>query len=315
MARFRTSSKRSPEVPAADLKTRYVGHCPVCQGEFKLFGDEIKTRTMVHHGYRRPGHGSIVGDCFAVGYEPYEVSTKGCEDYRRMVINERGVLEDFLDRLQSGKVRAITIEKYRGFHANPQYEDVTLRADSEDAAERAQFAEALRHKITFTESQIRNCDSEIARMKGLIEAWVLKPILTFEEAANIQNEKTRAEREARKAERAAKNEAKRIKRAALDAKIQARKEERAALIAKYKALFEQLASGLESARDRKQCARSHWVDMHKALNKKAYLHFYNSVLECDDALVSLDLAKKVVRDGRPWTQYAYADGTLYNFDA
>lgn len=62
---------------AKKMKIGTLGHCPVCEGEFK-----VRAGKLVHHGYERPGDGMIHGDCFAVGYEPYERSPKGCEDYK-----------------------------------------------------------------------------------------------------------------------------------------------------------------------------------------------------------------------------------------
>lgn len=43
--------------------TRYVGKCPICEGDFKLTTDAIHGnfgdgQKMVHHGYQRPGDGS-----------------------------------------------------------------------------------------------------------------------------------------------------------------------------------------------------------------------------------------------------------------
>lgn len=43
------------------------GECQVCARKQCLTGGGA----LVHHGYRRPGYGSIVGDCFGVGHLPY----------------------------------------------------------------------------------------------------------------------------------------------------------------------------------------------------------------------------------------------------
>jgi len=42
-----------------------------CQACFRLIA--LKGERMVHHGYERPGHGYIVGDCWGVGAKPYEL--------------------------------------------------------------------------------------------------------------------------------------------------------------------------------------------------------------------------------------------------
>jgi hypothetical protein len=56
--------------------TRYIGRCGVCEGDYKLLSGRL-----VHHGYRRPGHGYIVGDCFGVARLPYP-ATDALIEYR-----------------------------------------------------------------------------------------------------------------------------------------------------------------------------------------------------------------------------------------
>jgi hypothetical protein len=81
-----------PSVPRTRENT---GTCPVCFGNYKLDSNGL----MVTHGYRRPGHGFIVGNCHAANWrtQPLEVSPKGVEMYIEYVIDrslgkERGVL-------------------------------------------------------------------------------------------------------------------------------------------------------------------------------------------------------------------------------
>jgi hypothetical protein len=76
-----------------------LGTCPVCERPIR-----VRTGKMVHHGYRRPGWGQIVGDCFAVGREPYEVSCEATRDYRRVVGSHLAFSEEFLGRLRRGEV-------------------------------------------------------------------------------------------------------------------------------------------------------------------------------------------------------------------
>lgn len=59
-----------------------VGVCPVCERLQKLSWNRKSKDghpTMVLHGYERPGYGYIVGDCFGVGYPPWELSPEGAE--------------------------------------------------------------------------------------------------------------------------------------------------------------------------------------------------------------------------------------------
>jgi hypothetical protein len=47
------------------------GECQICQRRHIL----DSRGNLVLHGYQRPGHGYIVGDCFGVGHPPWEVSS------------------------------------------------------------------------------------------------------------------------------------------------------------------------------------------------------------------------------------------------
>jgi hypothetical protein len=66
-----------------------TGSCPVCFQNIK-----IKDGRMVLHGYRRPGHGSTVGNCFGVGYPPFELDVKGTKAFLE---------EDLVPKYESAK--------------------------------------------------------------------------------------------------------------------------------------------------------------------------------------------------------------------
>jgi hypothetical protein len=87
-------------VATSDTVTRYVGNCQLCEGDFKLTG----ASQMVHHGYKRPGHGNIEGDCPGVFRLPYELS---CEDIERYVKGLKAQLVDVQDsikQIDAGKI-------------------------------------------------------------------------------------------------------------------------------------------------------------------------------------------------------------------
>jgi hypothetical protein len=58
-------------------KTKTSGTCQACFGSFALKGEK-----MVHHGYKRPGVGYIVGDCWGVGHLPYELDVEVTKSWR-----------------------------------------------------------------------------------------------------------------------------------------------------------------------------------------------------------------------------------------
>lgn len=53
------------------VSVRPRAECQICEREQALTTDG----KMVHHGYERPGHGWIIGDCFGVGHKPYTATS------------------------------------------------------------------------------------------------------------------------------------------------------------------------------------------------------------------------------------------------
>jgi hypothetical protein len=78
-SRSKVVKGRENAIPSGYVRTREnTGTCPVCFRNIKLTDDQ----KMVHHGYERPGHGYIVGDCFTVKtYLPYELSAEGTKAF------------------------------------------------------------------------------------------------------------------------------------------------------------------------------------------------------------------------------------------
>lgn len=289
------STGRAVTKHMTEMKTRFVGNCPVCERDQRL-----KDNRMVHHGYQRPGDGCIYGDCPGVKYLAYELSTEGCEYYKKMVQSQKAAVEAHLASLEAGEVKTLHKETYDGSSRFPKLVPVQ---EGE-----AGFLSLLRSAINKAHGRISQCEFEIERMNKRIAAWTLKAVRTLEEAAEAA--RTAPEKLARKAERDAKRQARADKAAALKAKRDAWKAERQALITKYHDLFTKLHNGLESVQDRKNCANMHWRDMNKASRKKGYLSFYPRELGCDEALIALGLARTENRGSGDFTMYAYDNGLL-----
>lgn len=163
--------------PAATV-TRFVGLCPICEGEFKLTVE----RRLVHHGYQRPGWGSIVGDCFAVGAPPYEISCEITKTYRSLVEVKKARAEAWLGRLKRGEVSELPIGRRRM---------VTPTSP--------EWPSALSMAIMEAEGAVSAAGKEIERVSGLIDRWVLRPLRTVDEMAGA----TKAQRDAKTAKLAA----------------------------------------------------------------------------------------------------------------
>ena len=223
--------------------TRYIGTCPVCEGEQKLH-----KMTLVHHGYQRPVYGSIQGDCFGVGYPPYELSTEGTEAY--LVAVRRGIdgNEEALARLRDPDLASIDVSRRR----LSGWETTTYTP-----ADGYQFQRALQEKIDAVEAAQRQLKTEERRCVRLIQDFTPRRVRTEEEDLVQKSQVSQARRavldEARSVRQA--------KRAALDAKQRAREQEHAALIEEYRQIFESLAS--QASPDARAQAKRHWVQMFK----------------------------------------------------
>lgn len=267
-----------------ELKTRFVGNCPVCERDQRL-----RDGKMVHHGYLRPGDGFIHGDCPGVQFPAYELSTLGCEHYLKGKQEQRVSLLAFLGQLERGEIRTLHKEVYDGMSRFPKL--VPVSADSQDPQELALFARLLKAKIGQTKGHITSCEFEITRMEKRIAAWTLKAVRTLEEAAAQEAARTAPEKAAKKAERDAKRAAKAKKAAELKAKRDGWEADKQAMIKKYSDLFKAFSTSVESKANTRASAVLAWKEMYKAMNKRSAYYFYPRALECDEALLSLGLAK------------------------
>ena len=188
------SAKTTASTSSA-IVTRFVGKCPICEGEFKLTAGH----SMVHHGYKRPGDGAIEGDCRAVGYDPYEISCEITKIYRNDMQSALASELSYLARLQAGEIASITVLEYVSFSVGKVSKTYSKGDDM--------FARALRTEIAQSESIITTVKREIARLTKLIDAWTLQPLRTveeFEAPKAAAKAAAKADRAALKAEKLAK---------------------------------------------------------------------------------------------------------------
>lgn len=276
-----------------ETKTRYLGYCPICERDIKLADNKL-----VHHGYQRPGHGSIVGDCFAVFGEPYELTDEVCKDWREGQVQHKVALENHLGKLQSNEVTHMAES-----HQNRRTGEWIVEEYIAGVTAPHYFFNHLDRLIQHTKYEIRGCESEIKRMDLKIQNWTLKPVRTIEEAV----EQERQKKADRQAEQDAARQARADKAAALKTKNEARETEREALVVRYRGIFTQLATK-EVTRDVRLEAINHWKKMCSARGKRAYLYFYDKALACDDALIKLQLAEVRTVGDSSYTEYAHKTG-------
>lgn len=169
--------------------TRHIGFCPVCTRDLK-----VHDRTLVLHGYRRPGHGFIQGRCFGSHREPHELSPKCAEEWLRGVRDLRARIED--------EIR--TLPDATKLPAWPGSERMVTRDDQH--AWRTAMESMERH----LDKQQREVSAEEKRLQGLIDTWRPLPLRDVEELERQTQERRKErglalgeKRSARAAEKAA----------------------------------------------------------------------------------------------------------------
>lgn len=184
----------------AETVTRFLGKCPVCEGDFKL----TSSKTLVHHGFQRPGDGMIHGDCFAVHKDPYEVSCETSKKYKAKIEQGLAIAQSYLAKLESGEVTSLLKEVSKGYGRNKVVElkTVTKESDSYD------FGQLLHSAVWRTKGQISSAESEIRRMDRLITEWTPKPIRDIEERVEAERQAKAERAQAVADKRAAKVQAK-----------------------------------------------------------------------------------------------------------
>lgn len=149
--------KREREFYARDITN--TGTCPCCGRNIKL---DAQGR-MVHHGYERPGDGmGIVGDCFGVGYEPFEVSPRGTMAVRDHLIRMRDSHVVDLGNLKGDKVDKLRVKAPYTLNG-PEY--MTIGRDH------AEWEQAHRLAIETGKVAVERLAKDIEGLQTQIDAW------------------------------------------------------------------------------------------------------------------------------------------------
>lgn len=251
-----------------------LGTCPICEREIA-----VESNLLVHHGYERPGHGRIVGDCFGAKRAPYEVSTTTCESYQRL---RRVMLTNAQDHL-AYLSQMTKVYFGEGRFGGPAAIGVTPLYT---------FSDRYELEIRSIRAAVTENESEISRMDRMIAEFEPRPLGSESRAG----QKAREAREAREAERAAARAVKAAKAAKLTARKQAAAAKFEELKTQYRGLLEDLAANAE-AQDAcgttAQRARELIAQMEKAMKKTPKVSCYMEDLGWDTLLVRLGVAQQL----------------------
>lgn len=160
------------ERKAVKEATRAAGTwtCPACFGAYVAKPSGLPASAevsrladrMVLHGFKRPGWGHTVGQCFGVGYEPFEVSPLGTKHTLAMVERQLEASRERLAALRSGRVDTLRREFYAG---NGRYETEEIRRGSEH------WDRTFRLAVANTESSIEHMERDARELAARITSW------------------------------------------------------------------------------------------------------------------------------------------------
>ncbi len=138
----------------AERTRENTGTCGVCGHEQKLKNG----KTLVLHGYQRPGHGYIVGDCFGVGYQPWEKSKEAVVDYIKALEKMLKQRTEQLGKFENGEVKSLHVKDRSG--------KIVQIAPGDKGWEAA-----VNGNIQNLKNEIRYIGQDIAMYEGRVEKW------------------------------------------------------------------------------------------------------------------------------------------------
>lgn len=140
------------------------GECQICQRRFLL----DSRGNLVLHGYQRPGHGYIVGDCFGVGYPPWEVSSDRLAEWIELLKTRSAQLAQEATRT----AKLTTIDVNRGSERNPKF--VTLSKGDPpgyDNRGRLSFEDELAKRVSDLKQQSKALADDAKRETQRLKTW------------------------------------------------------------------------------------------------------------------------------------------------
>lgn len=155
-------ANRAAQKADKDYQDRGIrcGVCSVC------FGDFIATPgNLVLHGYSRPGHGYIIGDCHGMPFPPLEVSCAGAKSWLE-------ILQAHQKHTNEALANAAKADSHRvpdGYAARGEVQKYKTINRGEIG-----FESAKARLISELEFTLRQLDRDIATYTEVIRTWAPK---------------------------------------------------------------------------------------------------------------------------------------------
>jgi hypothetical protein len=185
------------------VRATKTGKPPVGAKVLRWYGGLKPSHLLVHHGYQRPGIGCIVGDCFAVGMPPHELSPVTAEEYRKFCRKCKLDQQAYKERLQAGEVDLLyrtekvpvptTAERMLWARSDPGWTEaeVAYRSTESDPKRQEVFVKLVAEAIVRCDQMISFYEMDIATMDEAIKTWKLDDLREREEPVPDPNRRRR----------------------------------------------------------------------------------------------------------------------------
>jgi hypothetical protein len=186
----------------------YYGTCQACFGEYVVkqatTGVNRGKLVVVLHGYQRPGHGYIVGECPGRNEEPFQIAKDVTLKFQRQLTARVRDIESFIKRLRAGEIHELTIEVrdleerrvWGVWGPKPKMKLVTISRDKPHPIEWGSFEDHIRRKIRDEEFTLREIEGHLKHIAKMLASWKYQPEALIGSRARAEAV-TKAERESR----------------------------------------------------------------------------------------------------------------------
>jgi hypothetical protein len=173
--------------PAAKAVSSTRGTCQCCFGAYETRQQKNGGWAMVLHGYKRPGHGYIVGECRGNGYAPFEVSCEQTKVWLAELKTISAAQAQYLNDVKAGLVEKFLFSARTGERTGGRFtrQDVTKFVEVVKGDEEKQnpflpntywekipsYATLQKRIAADTEQTISAIDADIKFLAAKIASW------------------------------------------------------------------------------------------------------------------------------------------------
>ena len=160
-----------------DPSGAYYGTCQACFKRFVVKNVGGKGRLVtVLHGYERPGHGYITGECPGRGEEPFEVDKTITEKFKVQLVRILANRQEALRKLKAGEIKELFTRITSGYGHNKKVEHKLIQPGWVNPNQSYDdFAGRMKAAIRSTEQEIESIKDNIKFLQMKLDGWKYQP--------------------------------------------------------------------------------------------------------------------------------------------